>query len=1470
MFGELSRILTAAGVRLTDEELLDAVWLGSRLPRGHDAPLARLTRDTSHRRGADRTASAAGPENSPPSADSHDQASTASPPGTLGPDPVRGRPGSTRALAPVIGSPAPKAGPGRAVMLPGPRVLGDPLSLSRALRPLKRRVPSAVRSELDEEATAAAQAETGIPNVVLRALPERWLRLALVIDSEGSMVLWEAHCRALLRLFEHSGAFRQIEVRQLHYPAARRVVLARPGSGGKANVMPAAALNDPSGRTLVLVVTDGAAPAWHDGRMEDVLRHWAKAGPTAVVHVLPRRLWTGTGIAADTWHVSAPRPGARNADWRVSDPLLPRGLSAFAGTPVPVVELSPAGLRNWSTAVSTAQGTVALRLWEPRSRAAPESAVTPANARAFARAASPSAVRLAAHLAAVAPVTVPVMQLVQACLPDHPRTTALAEIFLSGLLRPVSRPDGARAGPVKHRLFEFTAEAADLLLDTVPLAELVAGSRIVGEHIEALAGRSPDFPAWLLRHRHPADSTPQPFARVGTALLTRLGLDDAEEFAETDEEVPAPVEPEPPLATALIVTTLSVEHAAVRARMTDSEDLVYEDGTRVEVGRLAGTSWRVALAGPFSPSVAATTIITWLQPQAVLFVGLAGGLKPDVRIGDVVVATSVYSMRGGGLGTDGRLIPAEIEECSPALVQAAGSAVRGLPHVRTHLRPVIAGNTPSDAGPTLADSRANAVAVTQAVDLWATLGQASRLRTLGVLAISGIGDHVEGGYDALGRERAQRDAARNAASVAMAVLRGYTPWATSTGRQVSAPAETGIADSPRVSLSRRLVRVEAARATESSTLGLLLTPRLLIACLYRPAGDLVNVNAGHRYVQGRVVWRGGETSETVLITTGADVLDADDWARRIPERLAWSALDAGEPTVVRIDAFSETGDPVVMRGEAREVTDTELEVTLTAPHPSTGWPQLAGAPLSWDGCFNGLIVRAKQGALCAESARGLLADQGFRDALARHMKEPYQLVEAGNEGAAGGSVAPTLGILNLGIEVQGHERDFGDVLDSVMRSVHLDGVIMGPSSRTRPDFLVRLDSPDALERLLEGLWDRLSTESAQGRTEWHIGIAVAEGRAADTMDDPVTEREFEEVVLMASSPKFRSALLRMAQTSGEPVLLVVSPDVHARFVPILRGFPARQFVPVSPESDGQPLGWMFSGTPSFPGTELGAVPPWPGCAAVETLDGDSARCAGRALPGFGRCLAHLTREERAGYLMSLAPGESVDFSGTTFTTSLLGEVIKRFRDPEDGRVKFRDALFPAASFEEDTDLQGVEFSGYADFSRASFAGVARFDRSRFHRAASFEHASFHDWSNFHAVRFDGELRMNYAAFNLGGSFERVSFGKRSTWDHGAFHADSVWRGARFTGFTSFEFVQFTGYTNFDEIRSDSAMSFDYASCTGDWSFRGARFDRSVRFRYVESWGMLDFSQSAFEETIEFSHSQVASLSPPLVLPPGWP
>ncbi|GAA2588180.1 hypothetical protein GCM10010304_35100 [Streptomyces roseoviolaceus] len=520
-------VLADCGVGLSQEELLDALWLARRLTGSSGA--RTLQRDATPRTGvAPRTP--AGPDGRKPRTTPGRRAglfggtrpkSRTEPeqPTTAFPEPQTQQPTVT-----------PRAGETRAIPLrvPEAKALADELRMGRVLRPLKQSRPSTSRYDFDEEATVHALAETGLPDVVLRPAPERWLDLALVVDDGMSMLLWQRLATELHALLRRAGAFRMIRAWGLHTRGDEVYLHGRPFSD-EADRVPPRMVADPTGRTLVLLVSDGVGRAWRDGRMHHTLSGWARCGPTAVVHALPPRMWGGSALRAQRWQVTSGRRGAANTEWIVTDPVLPPDVMSFSEVPVPVLEPAPAALSAWVRLVASPAASATLPLLAaPRSRGPRPTDTGLPRLRRFHAAATPEAYRLAAHLAGVAPVSLPVMRLVQGAIPwaDIPH---LAEVFLGGLLRPLPAPPGERLPP-QHQLFDFESDIGDVLLNAVPLADIVETGRTVSARLEQLAGRSPDFPAWLAhpegKERIP--SSTRAFAAIGPRLAARFGVGSLE------------------------------------------------------------------------------------------------------------------------------------------------------------------------------------------------------------------------------------------------------------------------------------------------------------------------------------------------------------------------------------------------------------------------------------------------------------------------------------------------------------------------------------------------------------------------------------------------------------------------------------------------------------------------------------------------------------------------------------------------------------------------------------------------------------------------------------------------------------------------------------------------------------------------------------------------------------------------------
>ncbi|MYX98150.1 nucleosidase [Streptomyces sp. SID486] len=232
--------------------------------------------------------------------------------------------------------------------------------------------------------------------------------------------------------------------------------------------------------------------------------------------------------------------------------------------------------------------------------------------------------------------------------------------------------------------------------------------------------------------------------------------------------------------TVLVLTALALEYAAVRAHVEERQELVHPgNGTFVEVGRLPGSPWQVAVAelGEGARNTAALTasLIGWLRPRAVLFVGVAGGLKEDVGLGDVVVGTKVYGIHGGKVTAAGLQVRPEAWSGSHALLQAARSAVRDMTGPRVHFKPVATGDVVlADAGSRIARHVHEHYNDAVAFEMEGSgAAHAAHLEGRDALVVRGVSDHADAGKAAADAGGWQERAAARAAAVAVAVLRKY-------------------------------------------------------------------------------------------------------------------------------------------------------------------------------------------------------------------------------------------------------------------------------------------------------------------------------------------------------------------------------------------------------------------------------------------------------------------------------------------------------------------------------------------------------------------------------------------------------------------------------------------------------------------------------------------------------------------------
>ncbi|MDI3408280.1 SAV_2336 N-terminal domain-related protein [Streptomyces cavernicola] len=514
----LADLLAEAGAaaRPGPRELAELLWLAGQLGGGEGSTEAGAARPPSPVR--DEEAPDA-PPTPPPAPD------PSSAPRPAGPEPSEHGHGHGRADGrvplhlPARGESGAGTGGHRTLHVPAPPMLARPLTLQRALRPLKRTVPAPTGHVLDEPATAHRIAALGgdparwLP--VLRPAAERWLRLDLVYDTGPTMPVWRPLVRELRDALAQSGIFRTVSVH-------------RAGPDGRVRHSGAPAPAD--GRTVTLLVSDCTGPQWRPGPAGDLwyaqLRRWAARMPLAVLQPLPERLWRTTALPTTPGLLTATAPAAPNAslsfesydgDSSPSEDLLP----------LPVLEPTATWLGHWAELIADPggrqlPGAVAWLGLQPPVHSSPGTeppdTLSPSDLiLRFRSHASPEAFRLAGHLAVGRP-ELPVMRLVQAAIEPDPQPQHLAEVVLSGLLR---TPPAATPGA-----YAFRPGVRELLLGTLPRSAQGRTEQLlsdVGELIDARAGlAAPEFTATTTGGDEPAPSD-GPIATVSPGTARLLG-----------------------------------------------------------------------------------------------------------------------------------------------------------------------------------------------------------------------------------------------------------------------------------------------------------------------------------------------------------------------------------------------------------------------------------------------------------------------------------------------------------------------------------------------------------------------------------------------------------------------------------------------------------------------------------------------------------------------------------------------------------------------------------------------------------------------------------------------------------------------------------------------------------------------------------------------------------------------------------
>lgn len=255
----------------------------------------------------------------------------------------------------------------------------------------------------------------------------------------------------------------------------------------------------------------------------------------------------------------------------------------------------------------------------------------------------------------------------------------------------------------------------------------------------------------------------------------------------------------------VILTALGVEQDAVLEHLVDIEVHEHDKGTLFDVGTIAGhPRHRVAVGITGAGTTTAATLTerarAEFSPTVMMFVGIAGGRRDSLSIGDVVVATKIHSYQGGRSEDDEFLVRPRSWELSHRLDQVARRLCRnndwcsflsgGAPIPGVHFDAIAVGDVvlnsrKSELARRIHTSYNDAVAVEMEGSGFAhaaALGD-----QVPAVVIRGISDHADGTKASTDRAGGQVIAARNAAAFAIALATRLEPGPGSEAADRSSP-----------------------------------------------------------------------------------------------------------------------------------------------------------------------------------------------------------------------------------------------------------------------------------------------------------------------------------------------------------------------------------------------------------------------------------------------------------------------------------------------------------------------------------------------------------------------------------------------------------------------------------------------------------------------------------------------------------
>ena len=326
-----------------------------------------------------------------------------------------------------------------------PPALRKPLPLAKALQELLRKVPTSARqATLDEVRTVELTAanEFGLPIPVFNPAMEPWLDLAVVVDGNVSMDIWQRQIQDFYQLLSNYGIFRDVRLWTLLKHEDDLRLRSQWGVGSLGQVS-SQELIDPTGRRMIFLISDCVAPYWQDGSLLPLLQRWSRHCPTAIVQMLPEWLWLKSGLRQGAKVLfSSETLGGGNQRLRVEEILLwEEVFNDKNRLNIPILTIESAILQRWSGVVvgrsdTTVAGFVLSSLLDPddfNEEVSDDELTAEEKVEQFLNNASGLAQELAGLLASVPTILLPVVRLIQTEMLPQSESVHTAEVFLGGI-----------------------------------------------------------------------------------------------------------------------------------------------------------------------------------------------------------------------------------------------------------------------------------------------------------------------------------------------------------------------------------------------------------------------------------------------------------------------------------------------------------------------------------------------------------------------------------------------------------------------------------------------------------------------------------------------------------------------------------------------------------------------------------------------------------------------------------------------------------------------------------------------------------------------------------------------------------------------------------------------------------------------------------------------------------------------------